>query len=56
MQREKGWHWVKRAPDEWEVAEWHGRDWYLSGNETALDDNDFIEIANRIAAPDEPKK
>ena len=56
MQREKGWYWVKRSPDEWEVAEWHGRDWYLSGDDESLEDSDFEEIDQRIPAPNESPK
>ncbi len=57
MEREEGYYWVKEGIDDWQVAWWGSKVWWLPLVEKPLDDKYFTEIdERRIINPNENKK
>ena len=44
--REPGFYWVRES-DEWTVAQWSGKYWYVVGWDISCRDSDFAEIDPR---------
>lgn len=53
--RKPGWYWVRSGADEaWEVAEWNGGTWELTGTDHDWPEYMIKVVGPRIPTPDEP--
>lgn len=54
MSRQPGWYWVRAGADEaWEVAEWNGGTWEVTGTDHDWPDHMIKVVGPRIPTPDE---
>lgn len=53
--RKPGWYWVRSGADEaWEVGEWNGGTWELTGTDHDWPEYMIKVVGPRIPTPDEP--
>lgn len=45
--RKRGFYWVRHATPAWEVAEWNGAQWLLTGSDAAMNERQIAEIDER---------
>jgi len=52
--RKNGYYWIKWEPkisDSWDVAQWDGMRWWLTGYEEGVEDDEIHEVGPRIKEP-----